>query len=46
VMLHVDAGNDAATELYRRQQYKLLAEPQRSWFATAVSHAMISFKFM
>ena len=37
VMLHVDASNDAASELYRQKQYRLLAEPRRSWLAEAVS---------
>jgi ribosomal protein S18 acetylase RimI-like enzyme len=37
VMLHVDASNDAASELYRQKRYRLLAEPRRSWLAEAVN---------
>lgn len=39
VMLHVDASNDAASELYRQKQYRLLAEPRRSGLAEAVTSA-------
>jgi hypothetical protein len=39
VMLHVDASNDAASQLYRQRQYRLLAEPRRSWLSEAVTCA-------